>query len=457
MCRSSDKKCTKVLSLKDGEVATTAESFLCESGFSLEGKCSMATLKTEGACETSCTYMSNGTEINSTSACVCGKNTNGDKYCNFGSNSTQHNNTINLKMKYLNANNTVVCHTSERFTPCVSQALEALDKNTTTHNSFDFQKEMKNYHNEIIVNNVEFVGQKNGSCILPVVGAYYTDIITPVSQSKCPAYSCDEKYKACASSYNPNNYDSSDIKISFNKNVCLSNQTCSVPDLSKVYLKEKVDSVCLDKTTDKQKFPGESCLINDDCINKDCTDSKVCQHIANEGKCSSAEPLDLTKQCGVGAYCDSTSICKNLIKKDKSCTNTFDCLNNLVCFNKTCSMEYGRIKDGEKIEVDLLSADFGYRHGLLCESMAFDDNTQQCYSYKYANITSMRPNVDGYVQCNKTNGLECAYNTTHGSSFQGSCVCGFNAEGNGYCPIDFSGKYLFFCCNFVSFFFFFFF
>lgn len=427
------KVCTEVLSLKEGEVATTAEAFLCQSGFSLEGKCSSAMLKTTGTCDGICTYTNNGTEVNSTSACVCGKNTQGESYCNFGNNSTQLNTVMALKKKNLNNIN---CHTTERFTPCLSQAFET---NSTTHNNFDYQKELRDYNNVNLLNNVEFVNQKPSDCILPVLGPYDMNLITPQSKNKCPMYKCETDQKSCASSHNPNNFDSSLINITLSKGVCQSNQTCSLPDESKVYEKETVDSTCLSNTVDKQKFPGEVCEIDGDCINKNCT-SKTCQHMDIDEKCSNDEPIDFSKQCGVGAFCNSTSFCNELIKKDAVCTNTFDCQNDLVCFNKTCSMQYGNVKDGVAIDTSFISADFGNRFEYLCESMNFDSLTKKCYTFTYANTTSMTANDDGYVKCDKKNGKECSYETSIDKSYQLACQCGFNMEGQGYCPVDFSSK-----------------
>ena len=192
------------------------------------------------------------------------------------------------------------------------------------------------------------------------------------------------------------------------------------------------------------------CLNDEDCINKNCTKEKVCQFIPLDQKCSSGDPIDFSMQCGVGAYCNSTNFCNLQIKKNQKCENTFDCENNLVCFNKTCSMEYGSVKDGEKIDLKLLSADFGFNYDSLCQTYEFDVETNKCFSYKYANVTYMKSDKDGYVECNKNNGNECLYENSIGKSFVRNCECGFNADGKGYCPIDFNGNFFnIFSINFL--------
>jgi hypothetical protein len=301
---------------------------------------------------------------------------------------------------------------------------------------------MRDYHNQILVNNVEFAKQKTTDCILPVLGAYDTSLINPVSRNKCPVYNCKTGQSSCASSHNPNNFDSSNITITLSKGVCLNNQTCALPDQTKIYDKETVNSNCLNKASEKNKFPGETCENNDDCINKNCTSSKTCQYIPLQGNCTVEEPIDFTKQCGVGAFCNATSLqCQNLLSETTECKNTFDCDNDLVCFNKTCSSKYGSFKDGEKIDITLLSEDFGSNYNYLCETMQFDAETNKCYSFTYANKTDMTPNSDGFVPCERSNGKECAYSTSIDKSIFKSCQCGFNDKGQGYCPVDFSGNF----------------
>ena len=439
ICRTSNKVCTQVLTLENGEVASSTENLLCKSGFSLDGVCSSATLKTTGVCNGTCTYVNNGTEVNSTTACVCGKNTNGDRFCNFGANSQQLLNVLNLQRKYLNLNNTVLCHTSERFTPCMSQSFDK--NNANTHNSFDFQKELKTFHNTILLNNVEFVGQTPNTCILPVLGSYDRNIIKPVSTNTCPLFKCGSEKTFCSSSVNPNYFDSKLISLTLNR-VCNSTQSCPLPDYKQIYNKETVQTTCVNNNAGKSKFPGESCERNDDCINKNCT-NKVCQFVELNQNCSRTDPLDLTKQCGIGAYCNATNVCDLQIKLDKACSNTFDCENDLVCFNKTCSMKYGSFKDFEQVQTDLLSKDFGNNYDLLCETMKYDSDSKRCYSFNYADTTSMVPNSAGYVPCNRTNtGNECQYILSVNKTMARNCECGYNSNGQAFCPLDFSnGKF----------------
>lgn len=433
-CQSSSNKCVQYFSLEDGADAKNSERSLCKSGFVLNDKCSSASLVTKGVCTSECSYQFNGTVTNSTDLCVCGKNFNGDRYCTFGANSTEHVNSMNMIMEFFN--NTHPCHTTERFVPCVSQGF---DRNSTTHFAFEYQKILKNYHNGLVVNSVEFSGQTTDSCVLPVLGHFDQNLIKPVSTNQCPKYECKNNQKTCTKSMNPNNFDSSNITITLS-NICNKTQSCELPNIADIQDRQSVEGSCLNNDNELNRFPGEQCLVNSDCKNNNCTDSKVCQFVALGETCSNEEPIDFTKQCGVGAYCNSENKCAEQIKRDQNCTQTFHCQNNLVCFNKTCSMEYGSVKDGEQINTTLLSEDFGTQLGYLCQTGFFDDNQKKCFSYTYANQTSMVADADGFVKCNINGGNECVYETSTNGTFKRNCDCGFNAEGYGYCPVDRNGK-----------------
>jgi len=254
--------------------------------------------------------------------------------------------------------------------------------------------------------------------------------------NKCPMYNCGSEKNFLLKFRNPNKFDSSNITITLNK-VCNSTQGCQA-DLTEIYNKEKVQTKCINISSEKGKYAGEKCSKNTDCANKNCTSSNVCNFVDDMAK--GCEQNNLAKMCGIGHYCNSTNICDKQKEKDQACGSTFDCSNHLVCYNKTCSMEYVKVKDGESIKTELLG-DFNY-FDLLCETTKFDTKTKKCYSYDYKNQTSMMANVDGFVACTTTSAKnECQYDTSLNTTMTKSCECGYNSLGQGYCPIDYeNGK-----------------
>lgn len=437
--------CVAYYTLEDGLVVNADNDRFCKSGFALEGTCWSAALVGSGDCSESgiCTYNANNTMINSTSACVCGKNYQGMRFCRYGVDADQAKSVLEIKQNYLKALNNTKCHTDERWIPCASKAFDFEGKNT--HNNFDYQVTIKNEHNQLIMNSVTFSGiPANDTCILPVLGAYDRNLIKPVSQNACPKYKCESGKIACGISFNPNNWDSSDIIVSLNKGVCASNQTCSTANLKDVYYKESVQLQCDNKIRVANRFPGEKCSSSNQCNNKNCTSENVCKYQKIDESCSS---IDMDMGCGLDAFCylnttTANSTCVPQKGLNEKCEQTFECKNNLACYNSTCSLEVASKDETFEFNSSLFSPDFKPQY--ICKSMLYDSNKGKCYTYKYDNMTV---NGDGYVECALNDGKECKYINSLNDTLTKGCQCGFNSEGKAYCPIDFSKRKFFFFLN----------
>jgi len=429
--------CTNYFTLPDNtNIISSKNEIFCQSGFAVNNICSSGALVSSSICTTTgiCTYRSNNTDINSTDACVCGKNYNGNKYCRFGVDNDKFKASFDFRKKLLNANST--CHTEERFVPCASNSF---DSDSNTHNEFDYKKSIKTFHNSMVENSVSFSDiPKNDTCILPVVGGYDNNLIPPVSMKSCPSYVCQSNQKSCGLSNNPNNWDSSNIQITLSKGVCMSNQTCSTSNLGDIYSKESVSLKCENKIEVGNRFPGEKCSSNDDCKNKNCTNGN-CNFVPLGQNCST---LDLDKFCGLNAYCkvnttDLTATCAELQSKDQECSMSFDCKNDLLCYNKTCSIDLASKDDSFKFDPKLISQEDTLFKNMYCKSLFYDSQTNRCVTYKYDNMTV---NNDGFVECSINDGKECKYVNSLNNTFTQKCDCGYNAAGKSYCPIDFSKR-----------------
>jgi len=438
--------CTAYFTLEDGvNVISDSNEKFCKTGFALDSACASAALVSGSDCTESglCTYSANNTQVNSAAACVCGKNYQGKSFCRYGVDAPQSKSNFEIKKQYLNSLNSTKCHTDERFVPCASIAFDLEDQNT--HNSFDYQKTIKNTHNQIILNSVSFTGlTANDTCILPVLGAYDRNLIVPVSLKACPKYNCDSSKKVCGSSFNPNNWNSSDISVSLTKGICALNQTCDIGDLKDVYYKESVEFKCDNKFRVENRFPGEKCAVSTDCNNKNCTAEKVCNFQKLGKSCSS---IDMDQGCGLDAFCllnatTANSTCVELKGLDGSCQQTFECKNNLACYNKTCSLEVGSKDEKYEFNATLFSPDIIPQ--FICKSFEYDSKRARCFTYKYDNMTV---NGDGYVECAKNDEKECTYINNFNDIITKSCQCGFNADGKSYCPIDFGKRKICYLIN----------
>lgn len=432
--------CVAYLTLEDGaNVAADTNEHFCKSGFALNSACATASLSSSADCTVSglCTYNANNTQVNSTAACVCGKNYEGKRFCRYGADAPQAKSALALKQRYLSLLNSTKCQTEERFVPCSSTAFDLQGGNT--HNEFEYKKTLKNAHNQIVLNSVSFGGiAANDTCVLPVVGGYDRSIIAPLSRLACPKYNCATGQKACGSSMNPNNFDSSEITVTLSKGFCAANQTCSTANLKDVYEKQSAGLECESKSITANRYPGEKCASNNDCRNKNCTVDNVCSHVKVGEACSS---IDLGQFCGLDAYCvlnatsgNSTCVAQKSLKE--ACQLTFECKNNLGCYNKTCSLEFGSKDESFEFNSALFSVDLKNPQ-FFCKSMEYDTKKARCITYKYNNMTV---NGDGYVECSRADGKECKYVTNLNDTVIKSCQCGFNADGKSYCPIDFGKR-----------------
>jgi len=429
--------CVDYFSLAEGiNVESDSNQKFCSTGFSLNNACANGTLVSNQNCtETGvCSYLSNSTVVNSTSACVCGKNYQGTKYCRYGVNDTHFLANFNAEKALVNSN--VSCHTEERFVPCVSTAFNAMD--TKTHNDFDFKKSFKQHHNNYLLNNVEFSGVAlNDTCVLPALG-YDRSIVQPLSKIACPKYSCSKGASSCASSFNPNNWNSTGITVTLSEGVCSSTQSCSLDNLVDVYEKESVSFKCDSKSKTKNRFPGEKCSNNTDCINGNCTNN-VCQHVGLGEAC---DLLDFNKFCGIDSYCFlnttlNNSSCVTQKGLNENCVFSHECKNNLACYNKTCSLEVGSKDETFEFDPKLFSSDLINNQKFYCQSLLYDEDKNRCYTYTYNGTFNK---TDGFYKCEINNGNECEYNTNLNGTLRKNCQCGFNANGNSYCPIDFGTR-----------------
>lgn len=431
--------CTRYFSLEDGtDVEKDENRFLCQSAFTVDNKCATVDLVSDKLCTNSkiCTYaFKNGTKFNSTSSCVCGKNEVGNSYCRPGVNSDEFKKDLNIQKKFFNNTN---CHTTERFIPCAAYG------NNTDANIFNYKKELKNMHNTIIKNHVAFTNVSLDSCILPVVGGFDANIIPPVSILACPKYTCGNE-DICAKSFNPNNWNSSDIQITLTKGVCFKNQTCSVvSNINNIYYKENVTFTCENMFRAGSKEAGEKCSTHDDCINKNCTSKGVCKYIAIGEECDFD---DTSRFCGIGAYCskqivdgNQKNICVSQKGKDQKCNSTFECENSLICYNNTCSIELGSKDDTFQLEPSLTILDKVY-YPRICKSLEFNYDVNRCITYKYH--PSHTVNSDGYVACEIKDKKECLYVDNFNNTIARACECGYNANGNSYCPIEFGKRIIY--------------
>jgi hypothetical protein len=198
--------------------------------------------------------------------------------------------------------------------------------------------------------------------------------------------------------------------------------------LNDFFAHEKVDHTfsCGTDTTKpvvQLSYPGEACNADTDCFKSTSFDPK-CTDKKCIGKKAGEECKDST-DCLIGNYCKTSneaSVCAAQVEVGKECKTSYDCVNNAVCNKNVCIAMYS-LKIGEKFENTETIFD---RH--FCELSENFEKT--CVKKVYADST------DKFKTCKL--GDKCKYNYVWDKNTQDAgsldCECGYNAEGQGYCP-----------------------
>ena len=131
--------------------------------------------------------------------------------------------------------------------------------------------------------------------------------------------------------------------------------------------------------------------------------------------------------CLAGYYCDKFSgKCKEQKEEGDGCSETKECVNDLICLNGKCEDKLFSLGNGEKVP-EYENIEIQKR---FCKSGEVIDNT--CVSY---NDIDNKMDNDKYLKCDF--GKTCKYKVI-GLSEQKEigfkCPCGYNSEGVGYCP-----------------------
>jgi hypothetical protein len=163
-----------------------------------------------------------------------------------------------------------------------------------------------------------------------------------------------------------------------------------------------------------QLVDGEPCSSSIQCFSRNCKDNRTCIGLDNGALCSA------TGECKVGSFCtgtnssDPSSICKEQLKENSTCSSRYDCVNSNTCNNGTCTPLLS-LPEGTPFtqSMDRLDCQSAYAYNGVCTDYVFLGNRS------YA------------VEANGT----CLYNitaTNHTETLQGG-ECSRDGTFNRYC------------------------
>ena len=429
--------CTKYFSLENfeetGGLDYKSEFNFCKSGYVNEfGICMNISLKneiTECSDFSPCEYEYNDENGEKKSLlihsnCLCGYNPFGKKYCLLGSGNSNYTRYLEKLKKYHFKNEN--CHLSERTAEgCQKDLIFGSEETLQQINELINAKYWAKANNRLIdapecVYNVELPDYNRTLDI--------NQYPEPIEEGKCAVYSCKNNINegVCALSNYKNEFEISVILA----DVCEENIKCKLNGEPNdvFYNKTNIQGNCSSNVLNK-RYPGEKCELDSECVyplNNPSSQFHKCE----EGTCNGMEENNLCEDnswCKVGLYCDThEGKCKKQIKKGKKCLESKDCKNNLICQNGKCD-ELFSVEDGKNVP-EKESYEFQKK---FCENGEVFEN--KCVSLNDLDGAKLKDNE--YRKCDYNTYCEYKINGLgKGRKKYVKCGCGYNKEGQGYCP-----------------------
>ena len=429
-----DHICTQYFSLENnqkGNYISNQNLSFCKSGYSdFIGICQNLSLINEtNECneENKCTYNNTitGELIKKEENCLCGYNPDGKKYCLLGSANKNYTKYISkLKEYYLNNKN---CHLSERSD-------EGCQKDLLSNDNFIITK-----IHELI--NAKYWAKSNNKLIKAPICAYKVEMpdfdgnikgdddIPPIpGEGSCAIYKCESSNAEgfCAKSIYKNVFN---ISISL-YDICSEKIFCKIGgEPNEVFYNgSDVNSKCFSSELNI-RYPGEACTIDSECVyplNNPSSQFHKCKN----GRCAGMDEDEICEDntwCLAGYYCDKFSgKCKEQKEEGDGCSETKECVNDLICLNGKCEDKLFSLGNGQKVP-EYENIEIKKR---FCKSGEVIDNT--CVSY---NDIDNKMDNDKYLKCDF--GKTCKYKViglSEQKEIEFKCPCGYNSEGVGYCP-----------------------
>ena len=446
-CDNKEKICKKLFSIEDneninqrkgnyknfGEICKSGgylkigNNIYCKTLYNVYYECNDDDCKYKYTNSKKITYVKSISEN-----CLCGYNRYRKKYCVLGNGEKEYIDFLKIRKEFLfNEKYIKKCHTLERDSNDICNELINIDS------SLSFRKFVQKYNN-LKIKALEFHRIKDSDpCVKNVVFGYDTNPIIPSNQ-RCPKYSCNSTLPVCLLGINPFS-ETDDITITLNSEICSINENCILPSISnsnsqdflKIMTTEKIIGTCsIYSYWTGLRYPGEECNIDSDCVsNFKCRDG-ICLGFNEGDNCTG------TFQCTVGLFCNKDLMkCAKQKKEGETCKEGWDCQNFLGCYRGRC-IKLGILKPGVINNEKTSPFPGNDRRDLLCSTGEMDWENGYCVETKYNEewIKHDNKKIDakGFITCDYNE--DCSYDNGK-KTFKKKCGCGYNSEGQGYCPL----------------------
>lgn len=457
-CDKKEKKCKKLFYFEDGEdITENIEQNknigeICKSGgyISINSKENETRYYCETlfnknfSCKNKCTYKrkTNNELITMEDKCLCGYNKYRKKYCVLGNGEPEYEEYLNIRKDFLfNENYIKNCHTLERDSNNICNEL------INTNNTVSFREFIQKYTN-LKIKALEYHRIKDSdNCVKEVIFGYNINPIIPLKQS-CPKYICDENIKQCLYAINSFNEKGNNITIKLNNNICAINEQCAINkgilasnDIMNIMEKKIIEGKCsIYLYWPGIRYPGENCNIDSDCIDKSKCENGICTGYGAGQNCTN------TSQCNVGFYCNKElKVCMEQKNEGEKCIEGWDCKNYLGCYRGRC-IKFGILKPLVQNTEEYSPFPGNEKRYYLCNTGELDGDDGMtgnfCVKSKYSEvwIKSNKKIIDdnGFIKCEYNE--DCFYDNGR-RTIKKKCGCGYNSDGQGYCPLPASMRF----------------
>ena len=417
---------------KNGGYAKSGDKIYCRTLYNVNYDCDE---------KEECKYMyisakGNKNEIKLNEKCLCGYNKSRKKNCVLGNGEQDYINYLNIRKDFLfNESYIKKCHTLERNSNEICNELINTDK------SVFFRYYVQNYTN-LKIKALEFHRIKDSEpCVKEVIFGYDTNNIIPLKQ-QCPKYSCNDSLPFCLVGNNPFTESGNNITISLNSQICSINEYCSLSSISsnyqissddilKIMSEQNISGTCSIYTYwPSVRYPGEACNLDTDCVSSFKCIKGTCSGFKENENCS------FTYECEKGCFCNKdSSKCTKQKKEGEICKESWDCQNYLGCYRGRC-IKLGILKPGVLNSESTSPFPGNDRRELLCTTGEMDLDKNYCVENRYDDDWMMKNNKkkddNGFIKCNYD---EMCYYDNGKNKYGKKCGCGYNKEGQGYCPL----------------------
>lgn len=250
------------------------------------------------------------------------------------------------------------------------------------------------------------------------------------AELQCPNFNCTDSKEHCIKV----SVQGGTANTTATKNVDLSkceNSTWHCDYNPSFWINDDYQAKCAEPVpvVQKNRLPGEPCQDNSTCV-----EGSLCQESKCTGK-QTNETCNRNEDCVAGNWCQpakeqgANRTCAAQVSVGGNCTNEFECVNNAFCFDGHCTLYFS-------LAVNTTLKENVQRNDWACESTTAVKDEQQvirCVEPKYVSNAT-----DGVVECKY--GEICKYEVGLNVKLEKPCVCGYNAEGKGYCPYDFASQ-----------------